>query len=263
MRAFLALLRIELLQLLSQPTAYLTLTGVATITSLLFFDHLRVYNQLLFVYATTTLGGFAADTIPDHVNLWDQVFFPVAEQLGITWLAALPLVTMRSFAEERARGSDELLLCAGIGPGAFVLAKFAVAFVFALLLVATSFVYPATAIARGGLGAAQLASVFLGLCLHALAVSSLGLACSAFTRSQLLAAVSGWASAFVLWDFSWAFPFLSERSAAWLDALSLHPHYSAFAEGQLDLGHAAYTAALAVVCAALARLSFDLRRVSG
>jgi len=263
MRPFLALLRLELLQLFSQPAAYLALSGVAAITALLFFDHLRLYNQLLFVYATTTLGGFSADTIPDHVNLWDQVFFPVAEQLGITWLAALPLVTMRAFAEERARGSDELLLCAGVGPGALVLAKFAVGLCFALLLVAVSFVYPATAIARGGLGASHLAAVFLGLSLHAIAVASLGLACSAFTQSQLVAAVAGWASAFVLWDFSWAYPFVSERAAGFLDALSLHPRYSAFAEGSVELGHAVYFAAVAAVCAALARLSFDLRRAGG
>jgi ABC-2 type transport system permease protein len=260
MRPFLALLRLELANLFAQPVAYLTLTGVACITALLFFDHLRVYNQLLFVYSTTTLGGFSADTIPDHLNLWDQVFFPVAEQLGITWLTAIPLITMRAFAEERARGSDELLLCAGVGPGAIVLAKFACAFLFALLIVATSFVYPATAITRGGVGAAHLASVVLGLSLHALGVASLGLACSAFTRSQLVAAVAGWASALVLWDWSWAHPFVGEGVAGFLDAVALHPRYSAFAEGSVELGNAVYFAALAAACAALARLSFDLRR---
>ena len=263
MTRFLALCRKELASLFATPTAYLTLTMVALVTALIFFDHLRLYNQILFVYATSTIGGFDNDVIPDHVNLWNNVFAPVLENLGITLMAAVPLVTMRAFAEERARGSDELLLCAGVGPGALVLAKFAVGLCFALLLVAVSFVYPATAIARGGLGASHLAAVFLGLSLHAIAVASLGLACSAFTQSQLVAAVAGWASAFVLWDFSWAYPFVSERAAGFLDALSLHPRYSAFAEGSVELGHAVYFAAVAAVCAALARLSFDLRRAGG
>ncbi len=84
MRPFLALLRLELLQLFSQPAAYLALSGVAAITALLFFDHLRLYNQTLFLYASTTMGGFETDTVPDYVNLRDTVFFPVMETLGIT-----------------------------------------------------------------------------------------------------------------------------------------------------------------------------------
>ena len=55
------------------------------------------------------MGGFETDTIPDYVNLWDAVFFPVMETLGLTLIGAVPLLTMRVFAEERARGTDELL----------------------------------------------------------------------------------------------------------------------------------------------------------
>jgi ABC-2 type transport system permease protein len=263
MRGFRAALRLELALLVGQPLAYLTVAGVAALSALLFFDHLRLYNQLLFVSATTTIGGFASDTIPDHLNLWDLVFYPVSEQLGITWLGAIPLVTMRVFAEDRARGSDELALCAGVAPAALVCAKFAVAFASVLALAAACFVYPASAIARGGLGASELASVFAALCLHAISVASLGLACSAFARSQLVAAVGGWAAAFVLWDFGWAAPLVSERLAAALDAISLQPHYSALAEGRFGLASAAYPLALALICASLARFSFDLRRAAG
>ena len=55
---------------------------------------------------------------------------------------------------------------------------------------------------RGGLGLQHLAAVFVGLTLHGIALASIGLACSAFTKSQLVAAVSAWAIAFLLWDFS-------------------------------------------------------------
>ena len=48
-----------------------------------------------------------------------------------------------------------------------------------------------------------------------------GLACSAFTSSQLVAAVSGWAIAFVLWDLGWISSFVSEPVAEVLDAHEL------------------------------------------
>ena len=103
---------------------------VALVTALIFFDHLRLYNQILFVYASATMGGFASDSVPDYVNLWDSVFFPVMETLGLTLIGIVPLITMRVFAEERARGTDELLLTTRLTPGQIVLAKFAVTYLF-------------------------------------------------------------------------------------------------------------------------------------
>jgi ABC-2 type transport system permease protein len=236
---------------------------VALVTALIFFDHLRLYNQILFVYSTATMGGFAADSVPDYVNLWDTVFFPVMETLGLTLIGAVPLVTMRVFAEERSRGTDELLLTTKLGAGQIVLAKFAVAHLFIVGMMAVSFVYPATTIERGGLGLEHLATVFLGLTLHGIGLASIGLVCSAFTSSQLVAAVSAWAIAFLFWDFSWASSFVSERVAQLLDALSMQPRYSSFAGGVISLANVAYFLGIAGVSLALARLSFDLRRVSG
>jgi ABC-2 type transport system permease protein len=172
---------------------------------------------------------------------------------------------MRVFAEERARGTDELLMTTRLGATEIVVAKFLVSFAFVVLMMLAAFVYPAMAIAQGGLGAQHLASVFVGLTLHALALASIGLACSAFTRNQLVAAVAGWAVGFVLWDFSWAtsFSFVGERTVALFDALSLHLRYGAFAEGIVSLANLVYFAGLSATCGALARFSFQWRRVAG
>ena len=261
MTTFFSLVRKEFASLFGTPTAYVTLTMVALVTALIFFDHLRLYNQILFVFASTNMGGIETDTIPDYVNLWDSVFFPVMETLGLTLVGAVPLLTMRVFAEERARGTDELLLSTHLTPSQIVLAKFIVSFLFVTLMMTVSFVYPAVAIERGGLGVQHLSAVYLGLTLHGIGLASIGLACSAFTSSQLVAAVSGWAIAFVLWDFGWIQPFVSESVAKTLDAISLHPRYGSFSEGVVALENIAYFAGLALVGMALARFSFDLRRV--
>lgn len=263
MTALRALIRKELASLFGAPTAYLALTMVALVTALIFFDHLRLYNQILFVYASATMGGFASDSVPDYVNLWDTVFFPVMETLGLTLIGIAPLITMRVFAEERARGTDELLLTTRLTPGQIVLGKFAAAYLFITLMMAVSFLYPAMAIEQGGLGLEHLAAVFLGLTLHGIGLASIGLVCSAFTSSQLVAAVSAWAVAFLFWDLSWTSAFVDERIAGLLDALSIQPHYSSFAGGVISLANATYFAGIALVCLAAARFSFDLRRVSG
>jgi ABC-2 type transport system permease protein len=256
-----ALIRKEFASLFGSPTAYLALTMVALVTALIFFDHLRIYNQILFVFATTTMGGFEIGTVPDYINLWDTVFFPVMDMLGLTLIGAVPLVTMRVFSEERSRGTDELLISTHLTPWKIVLGKFIATFLFVVLMMAVSFIYPATAIGEGGLGIEHLAAVFVGLSLHGIAIAAIGLACSAFTSSQLIAAISGWALAFVLWDFSWANAFVSEGVAKFLEALALHQRYSSFAEGVVSVANVLYFVGIAAVAMAVARFSFDLRRV--
>ncbi len=258
-----ALVRKEWRVLFGSPVAYLVLTMSALVTALVFFEHIRLYNQILFVFASTTMGGFETDTIPDHINLRDTVFFPVMEQLGLLLIIPIPLVTMRVFAEERARGTDELIATTRLTSGEIVAGKFAVTFAFVTLMMAVSFVYPATAVAQGGLGIQHLAAVFLGLLLLALGIASIGLVCSAFTRSQVIAAAATVAVAFLFYDFGWTHAFVSEGMARFLEVISLHPHFGRFSEGLVYLDDIAYFAALAVIAAAVARLSIDLRRVTG
>ena len=200
--ALVALLRKELAVLFGSPIAYVVLTMVTFVTAFVFFEHLRAYNQILFLYASTTMGGFESGTIPDHINLRDTVFNPVMDQLSLLLIIPIPLVTMRVFAEERARGTEELLLASGLTPGVIVVAKFAATLGFVVLMMAVSFVYPLTAVAQGGLGAEHLAAVFIGLVGLAVGIASIGLACSAFTSSQILAAAATVALAFGLYDFT-------------------------------------------------------------
>jgi len=258
-----ALIRKELIVLFGSPMAYVSLTLVVLVTGLIFFDHLRVYNQILFLYSSSTMGGFDTSTIPDQINIRDTVFFPVMENLGITLIGLIPLITMRVFAEERSRGTDELLVTSRLSSGQIVAGKFLVTWSFVVLMMAASFVYPAMATVEGGIGLQNLLAIFIGLSLHAIGLAAIGLACSAFTSSQLVAAVAGWAVGFVVWDFSWANPIVSEPVAKLLEAIAMHPRYAAFSEGIVDFANVAYFVGLALVAASVARLSFDWRRVAG
>lgn len=256
-----ALIRKEVAVLFGSPMAWLTLTGVGLVTALLFFDHLRLYNQILFLYSTTTTGGFETGTIPIYVNLRDQVFLPVMETLSLTLVGLVPLVTMRVFAEERARGTDELLATTLLTPGQIVVGKFAATYLFITLLMAVSFVYPMASVVRAGLGLPHLLAVYLGLFCLGIAVASIGLVCSAFTTSQLLAAISAYAVAFVFYDFAWTSSFLPEGAARVLDALSLHPRVGTFVEGLVRLSDLLFFVGVALVCLALARFALDQLRV--
>lgn len=261
MTAWRALFRKELAVLFGAPMAYLTLALVGLVTALLFFDHLRIFNQILFVYTSNASGGFELGTLPERVNLQDQVFLPLMEQLTVTLIGIVPLVTMRVFAEERARGTDELLLTSRLEPAQIVLAKFAATLLFVALMLGISLVYPAMSVLRAGLGWHHLAAVYLGLFAIGVALASIGLVCSAYARNQLVAAVSAYAVAFAFYDLGWMNPFVSERVARVLDAMSLQPRFAGFAEGIVSFGDLAYFAGIVAVCVAATRLALDLVRV--
>ena len=263
MTPLLALIRKEFASLFGSPTAYLTLTMVALVTSLIFFDHLRLYNQILFVFASSTMGGFESDTIPDHINLRDTVFNPVMDQLSLLLIIPIPLVTMRVFAEERSRGTDEWLVTTGLSASQIVLGKFAVTLGFIVLMMTVSFIYPASSVVSGGLGLQHLLAVFLGLVMLAIAIASIGLACSAFTSSQIIAAATTVGVTFLLYDFGWTHTFVGETLAGFLDRIALHPRYGRFSEGLIYLEDVTFFLGFAVVSAAITRVSFEFRRVAG
>ena len=131
------------------------------------------------------------------------------------------------------------------------------------LMMVVSFVYPLTAMAQGGLGAEHLAAVFLGLLGLAIGIAAIGLACSAFTSSQILAAAATVALTFGLYDFGWSHGIVSERVAIALDGIALRPHFVRFAEGIVALSDALYFVGCVALAAALARFSLELRRVTG
>jgi ABC-2 type transport system permease protein len=259
----LALMRKEATVLFASPVAYFVLTAVALVTSITFFEHLRLYNHQLFLFTSSSMGGFETDTIPDYINLRDTVFLPVMEQLGLLILLPIPLVTMRVFAEERSLGTDELLLTSCLSPTQIVLAKFTVTYAFIVLMMSVSFLYPASAVLSGGLGLQHLFAVYLGLVMLGIGIASIGLFCSAFTDSQIIAAVSTVGAVFVLYDFGWTFGFVSETTAAVLEAISMHPHFGRFSEGLISLADIVYFLSLGGIAAAGVRFSLDLRRVGG
>ena len=262
MTRWLALLRLELAVWFGSPLAYFVLGGFCGVSALLFFDQLRHYNQLLFVYSSTALGGFESHALPGALNLWDAVFLPLLESLGLTLLAVVPLVAMRSFAADRAAGRDELLLVQGVGPSTVVAAKFAVCLATLGSMLALAFVYPAASVESGDLGARPLTSAFAALLALSAGLAGLALACSALTRHQLVAAVAAWTLGVMLWDFGWAEPLVGETVARGLAALAIRPRFLALARGPWAAADLAYFAGWLAVGAAVARSSFDLRRVS-
>lgn len=107
--------------------------------------------------------------------------------------ALVALVTMRTFAEERATGTLELLLTAPVPDRSVVLAKFAAAYTVVFLAVLASIgglaIYAETASPHPDYSRTGVAAATGVLLLHAASWTAAGLLASLFVRRQAAAAI--------------------------------------------------------------------------
>ncbi|MDR0248059.1 MAG: ABC transporter permease [Oscillospiraceae bacterium] len=114
-------------------------------------------------------------------------------------LFTIPLLTMRSFAEDFKQKTDQLLFTAPIRPISVVLGKFLAAFaVYALALVA-ALLWVLIIAVYGAPNGAEVAGNYLAMLLVGGVYISIGVFISSLTENQLIAAVSSYGVFFLLY----------------------------------------------------------------
>jgi len=120
-------------------------------------------------------------------------------QASLMMLLLVPVLTMRLFAEERRGGTLELLLTSPCREIEVVLAKFLASMSVIAAMLALSLSYPVTLEVFGDPEWGPVYSGYLGLLLLGGALTALGLAASALTTNQIVAAVMSTGLFFLLW----------------------------------------------------------------
>ncbi|MCK9523860.1 MAG: ABC transporter permease subunit [Proteobacteria bacterium] len=182
------------------------------------------------------------------------------------WIIALvvsPLITMRSFAEEKHAGTLETLLTAPISDTAVVLAKFVACAAFYIVLWSPTFLYPFllsrhTPIDMGPVFAGYLGTFGIGIMFMAV-----GILCSVLTRNQIVAALLGFGAVMLLF-LAGLFSFTPEVSfGGLLSHINLLGHMEDFAKGIVDTRYLVYYASVSALCLFLAVQVLQSRRWRG
>ena len=224
MNVFRALVRRELSAFFQGPTGFIIIAAVMFLIGLGFL---------------VVLSGLNGEATPMPVT---QVFYGTY----FFWLILLliaPVITMRSFAMERASGTYESLMTAPVGDWQVVLSKFAGALIFYMILwvpllicsVVVRFYVGESAV----LGLGTMFTSALGILMVGCLYMSIGCFASALTRNQAVAAVSGFALGAALF-FTGFFSYFAGDRTDWLSQLARHislaNHMESFTRGVIDLG---------------------------
>ena len=175
----------------------------------------------------------------------------------------LPLLTMKSFAEEKKSKTEQLLLTSPVSLIGMVAAKFFAAFtVFAGALAVSSLYF----IVVGIYGEPNLGSIFsnlLGVLLIGAAFIAVGIFLSALTENQLVAAVSTIAVLILMMAVSMLNSFIdSEVIRSVLSWISVYSRFTNFTYGLFDFSALLYYASLCFAFLFLTVRVYEKRRWS-
>lgn len=202
------------------------------------------------------LGLLMVDQLEARAQAVSQPLFPVA---GFLLLFALPVLTMRSFAEEARTGTLELLLAAGVPPRPLVLGKWLAAWLTGLVALAPAALFVVLLELWGEPDLGPVVAGFLGLVLLAAAVTGVGVLASSLTSSQPIAAMLALTAVLVLWFANAGAAVVGTQGV--LARLSLSERLRTFAAGAVDTADVGYLVCLCAACLAIAASAVDLRRL--
>jgi len=192
-------------------------------------------------------------------GLWQYQLFDMRERL----LVLIPLLTMRSFAEERRLGTLELLWTYPLRDGEIIAGKFLACLGVVSIMLAATLVYPAILARVNPVDWSPLVAGYLGLWLLAAAFIACGLFLSALTDSQLVAAASTYGVLFFFWMLTWNEAAIGGGTLAFVKPFSLFDRFQTFAQGGIDTKDVSFLVLFTATFLACTFFVLDARRWRG
>jgi ABC-2 type transport system permease protein len=158
--------------------------------------------------------------------------------MSLTLLFITPLVTMRSFSEERHSGTIELLMTAPISELEVVLGKYLASLLAIVGMLILTLLYPIWILIVGTPDRGPIICGYIGMLFLSGSFIAVGILCSAFTRNQIVAGVLTLGALIFLWAIDWVSESVkSTLGKEILTNLSLLKHYEDFRKGLIDTKH--------------------------
>lgn len=223
-----------------------------------FFSSLSGYIALI---VFLMLNGVVFFVLPD-TSLLDfgyaslDGFFTTAPWI---LLFLVPVITMRSFADEYKSGTFELLRTWPLSPGQIISGKyFGSLFIIFLALIPTIiYAFSLQALsAQGGIDVGATTGSYIGLLLLACVFTSIGICASSYTSNTIVAFISG---AFVCLILYTGFQAISRLPAFasgidyYIEMLGINFHYKSISKGVIDIRDIIYFIAVILFFLALTK----------
>jgi ABC-2 type transport system permease protein len=234
MSNILAIANKELKSYFSGPIAYIVIGLWA-----LLYGYFFVAILSFFVRQSMQMGQLGMQG-PQAMNVNQQLIRPLLQNVLILILFLMPMVTMRSYSEEKRSGTIELLLTSPLTDFQIILGKFLGAMALYGCMLAVTLIHVGLLFAYGRPEWKPIVTAYVGLLLMGGCFISLGLFISSLTKNQIVAGMVTFAVFLLLWIITWIGSFSGPTVDKVTQYLSIVDHYDDFGKGVLDTTHFVY-----------------------
>src|SRR5688500_17717158 len=172
-----------------------------------------------------------------QVNINNMAIRPLLQNVSVVALFVLPLITMRTYAEEKRSGTIELLLTSPLTDAQIVLGKFLGAVALYAMMLAVTWIHIAILFIYGNPELKPILAGYLGLLLMGASFLSIGLLISSLTRNQIVAGMVTFAVLLLLWTVNWMYEYAGPSMQQVLSALSITVRFDDFSNGTFAVMH--------------------------
>jgi ABC-2 type transport system permease protein len=231
MNNILAIAHKELKSYFSTPIAYVVIGFFALLFGYFFYAMVVIFNQ-----QSLQFGGAEGGA----VDINQQLIRPLFLNASVILLFVLPLITMRTYSEEKRSGTIELLLTSPVSDVEIILGKFLGAMALYAAMLAITVIHIGLLFSYGNPEWKVVVTGYLGLLLMGGCFISVGLLISSLTKNQIISGMVTFAVFLLLWVINWIASFTGPTTQSVLNYLSITDHFDDFTRGILDTKHLIY-----------------------
>jgi len=217
----------------NSPVFYVVTTVFLVIYSFIFLQILTFFS-----FQSVQAGQFRGMNV--GLNLNDMVIEPSFHNMAVTLLLIIPILTMRSFADEKKSKTYALLLSSPIHLKEIVFGKFLACMTVVTVMVLLSSYCVGFLLILGEPEIGPIVTSYLGILLMAGCYVGMGVFASSLTDNQMIAAVIAFGMSLFMWIIGWAAQAASAEMGEVLHYLSLVDHMQRFLKGIVDTSDVVY-----------------------
>jgi ABC-2 type transport system permease protein len=256
MSHILAIANKELRSYFASPIAYVVIGVFGLIFGFMFTQILEFFVR----FSMRAQTGMGMGGTP---NVNEMMLRPLLQNIIVVLLLVAPLITMRTFTEEKRSGTFELLLTSPITDMQILLGKFAGALTLYLAMLLITAPSVAVLFWFGNPDWKPVVTAYAGLILLGGTLVSLGMFISTLTKNQIVAGMLTFSLFLMLLIVSWMRDSGGPITQQVVGALSLFEHFEDFSKGVVDTRHIVYWLSAIVFGLFLTLRSLDSERWRG
>jgi ABC-2 type transport system permease protein len=256
MRNILAIANKELRAYFTSPIAYIVIGFFALLYGFFFVAIMRYFvSQSM---QSGLLGGGA-----QAMNVNQQLIRPLLQNFLVVNLFLLPMVTMRTYSEEKRSGTIELLLTSPVTDFEIVMGKFLGAMGLYAAMLAVTLPHVGILYMFGRPEWKPILTSYVGLLLFGGCFVAVGLFISSLSKNQIVAGSVTFVIFLLLWVINWIGSFTGPTGDKLTSYLSIVDHFDDFSKGVIDTTHVIYYLSVITFGLFLTAKSVDTERWRG